>query len=281
MKVIRARTAGFCMGVGLALKKLQNVLKQQTDTRICTLGPIIHNPQVLAHFAEQGVICLNDVQEARKDDHVLIRAHGIPKEQEDWLRDTCASVSDATCPKVRKAQLAIAAATANGQTLLLFGEEEHPEVVGLVSYANGNAHVFGCEDELRSLSFIAAPGLVLASQTTQDRGAFEQIAQNVLASYPETVILNTICDATRERQREALEIAAQVDVMVVIGGKQSGNTRRLATLASSAGIPAFHVETIAEIAPGELENYTVAGLTAGASTPGDLIAEAENWLLSL
>lgn len=277
MRVIRARTAGFCMGVSLALQKLENAILRQHG-QICTLGPIIHNPQALADFEARGVKCLASAEQANADSHVLIRAHGIPRHEELRLRGCGASVEDATCPRVKKAQLAIARATRNGATLLLFGEAEHPEVAGLVSYTCGLAHVFASPDELRLEQIDAAKGVVLASQTTQDRQIFRRIAGQAGEYFPELVVLNTICDATRERQAEALAIAEKVDVMVVVGGRQSGNTRRLADLAREAGIDTWLVETCAELEPESFAGKKVAGLTAGASTPKKLIDEAEEWL---
>lgn len=280
MKVIRAETAGFCMGVSLALKKLETALEECKDS-ICTLGPIIHNPQALASFEARGVKCIASPQDATSEDHVIIRAHGIPRQAESILRERCGSVEDATCPKVKRAQLAIAGATSSGATLLLFGEESHPEVVGLVSYACGPAFVFDSAAALKKLTFSSKSGLVLASQTTQDRVAFEKIASDLLSAFPDLVILSTICDATRQRQEEALAIASCVEAMVVVGGKTSGNTRRLANLAQESGIETFLVETISELNKQHLSGKSIIGLTAGASTPADLIDAAEAWLAAL
>lgn len=280
MKVIRASTAGFCMGVSLALKKLDDALAAKT-ARIRTLGPIIHNPQALAAYEALGVGCINAPEEAGRDDFVLIRAHGIPQGDEAKLRQKCARVEDATCPKVKKAQLAIARATENGASLLLFGEESHPEVAGLVSYAAGPAHVFGSPEELAGLAFDAGKGLALAAQTTQNREIFAKIAADLAEKFPEIVVLSTICDATRQRQEEARRIAAQAEAMVVVGGRTSGNTRRLANLATQAGIPTFLVETADELAASDFDGKNSIGLTAGASTPAYLIDAAENWLAAL
>ena len=209
---------------------------------------------------------------------MVIRAHGIPRELEEAVRSRGAVVVDATCPKVKKAQLAIARATKNGATLLLFGEAAHPEVRGLVSYASGEAHVFGDEASLAALHPDPALPYVLASQTTQHRGAFEHIEAELRERLPHLEVLSTICDATRERQDEARRIAAQVDAMVVVGGRNSGNTRRLAELAAESGIPAWHVESAAELLRKNFHEKQTVGLTAGASTPKRLIDEAQAWL---
>lgn len=282
MMVKRASRAGFCMGVSLALKKLEKAIEREKtgSGRICTLGPIIHNPQVLERFASQGVVCLEDAGMAQKGDHVLIRAHGVPREEEKMLRARCL-VEDATCPKVKMAQTSIAEATANGAELLLFGEASHPEVRGLVSYASGKAHVFGCIEDLEGLSLKGENAYVLASQTTQDREIFESIISSLGKALPRLTVLSTICDATRQRQEEALNLAREVDVMIVVGGRESGNTRRLANLARQAGIDTFHVETVEDLARENFARKALAGLTAGASTPKSLIDEVEKWLLDV
>ena len=279
MNVIRAKTAGFCMGVSLALQKLDSILHRQS--RICTLGPIIHNPQVLAAYEKQGVFCVRKPSELTGDDHVVIRAHGIPRREEARTRASGATVVDATCPRVKKAQTAIARATRRGATLLLFGEAEHPEVQGLVSYAHGQALVFSSPAELKKFCLAENRPYVLASQTTQDKETFRQLERMLRERFPELTVLSTICDATRRRQEEARDIATMVDVMVVVGGRLSGNTRRLADVAALSGIETILVESADELDRKNFLQKTRAGLTAGASTPKSLIDAAEAWLASL
>lgn len=278
MKVVRAATAGFCMGVGLALQRLDRALEEQPARPTRTLGPIIHNPQVLADYEQRGVFRIDGADGVREGDRIVIRAHGIPRDLEEAVRARGAVVVDATCPKVKKAQLAIARATKDGATLLLFGEAAHPEVRGLVSYAHGAAHVFGDEAALAALMPDAGHPCVLASQTTQHREAFDRIKARLRERLPHLNVLSTICDATRERQDEARRIASGVDVMVVVGGRNSGNTRRLAELAAESGIPAYHVESAAELQRKNFQEKQIVGLTAGASTPKSLIDEAQAWL---
>ena len=258
MDVIRAKTAGFCMGVGLALQKLDTALEQPCEGRTCTLGPIIHNPQVLADYEARGVFCAQDPSQLDARDRVLIRAHGITRQVEEAVR-----------------------ATRDGAELLLFGEADHPEVRGLVSYAHGPAHVFGSRDELTALHVDPGQAYVLASQTTQDRSVFEQLEQELRDRLPRLTVLATICDATRERQEEARSIAARVDVMVVVGGRQSGNTRRLADLAAQSGISTYHIEQAEELRAEDFAGKTRVGLTAGASTPRKLIDATQHWLEQL
>lgn len=279
MRVIRASRAGFCMGVSLALKKLERAIATRDGReRVCVLGPIIHNPQVLREYEKRGVVWLEKPGDARAGDRVLIRAHGVPKTDEEILRASGAKVEDATCPKVKNAQLAIMNASADGAGLLLFGEAEHPEVRGLVSYATGRTAVFGSPEELEELAPDINRRWALASQTTQDRAVFDALSKTLAARAPNLVILNTICDATSERQEEATRLAREADAMIVVGGRESGNTRRLALLSGQAGKPCFHVERKEELNVARLRGFAKVGLTAGASTPKSLIDEVEEWL---
>ena len=184
---------------------------------------------------------------------------------------------DATCPKVKRAQLAIAEATADGRRLYLFGEAEHPEVRGLVSYAGGPCLVFDRQDAP------SPPGrdepAAVAAQTTQERSEFEALCARLATGGAPLVVLSTICDATRRRQDEAAALARETDAVIVVGGRESGNTRRLADVVRAAGIPALHVETAEELREEDsLRNYAIVGITAGASTPKQLIDAVQHFL---
>ena len=280
LQVIRARKAGFCMGVAMALRKLDEAVDARPCGRVATLGEIIHNPQVLEEYAARGVSCLRSPEEALPGQVVLIRAHGVPRDTEAALRSRGVIVIDATCPRVKAAQLAIAEATAGGLPLLLYGEAEHPEVKGLLSYAHGHRHVFGNVEELaRYLAGLEqGTDIVLAAQTTQDRRQFETLRAELDQHMDTSVrVLDTICDATRQRQEEAQELSDRVDAMVVVGGRSSGNTRRLAELAARR-VPAFLVETAEELEPEKFAGFSVIGLTAGASTPKRLVNAVEKRL---
>ncbi len=267
MKVILAETAGFCMGVSLALKKLDALVEEAGGAPlICTLGPIIHNPQVLGHYESLGVRRIAEPAEAAPGSKVVIRAHGVPVAVERELSERGVDVVDATCPKVKKAQLLIERQTQRGRVLLLYGEENHPEVRGLLSYASDEALVF---DSIEELEDRLDPGkdYVLAAQTTQDKEVFRQIKEYVQERTNRVLpVLETICNATRVRQAEAIEVAGTVDVMVVVGGYESGNTRRLAKVVREQGVRCIHVETAEELDPEDFRGCATVGLTAGAST---------------
>ena len=272
------------MGVGLALRKLDQAIeehKARSSGRLVMLGPIIHNPQVMDTYMRQGVILAHSLEAVQPGDTVIIRAHGIPRKDEARLLGLGAHVLDATCPKVKQAQLAIDEATRRGTSLYLFGEAEHPEVQGLVSYANGPCLVFGSLKELKEKqTFKDTHDVVLAAQTTQEREEFEAI-KKLLAERHALTVLETICDATRKRQQEALMISQQAEAMIVVGGKTSGNTRRLADVAESCGIPVWHIEVPEELPREELKRYATIGLTAGASTPRSIIDAVQESLNSL
>lgn len=279
MNVLRARTAGFCMGVDLALKKLAALIGREHP--IITFGPIIHNPQVLAEYAAKGVTTLDDPTAIPAGATVVIRAHGIPEPVRRAILERGAHLVDATCPKVKKAQTLIAAQADQGKVLLLFGEEDHPEVKGLLSYATAGARVFNSLDELNALSLDPGPTYFLAAQTTQDEQEFLRIRELLLTRFGSGLtVLSTICDATMNRQREAMDLAARVDCLVVVGGRASGNTRRLAQVARNAGTPCVHVETADELSPTMLAGKRTIGLTAGASTPKKIIDRVQTVLES-
>ena len=172
-------------------------------------------------------------------------------------------------------------ATAGGSSLLLFGDADHPEVRGLISYAHGPSLVFASLEALQAMDLDPEKSWVLASQTTQDATIFEEIRAWLAAMLPNLQVLSTICDATGERQAEARSLAGHVDAMVIVGGRQSGNTRRLAALASEAGVATYHVETAEELKAEDFRGVATVGLTAGASTPKALIDAAEERLRNM
>ncbi|MDR1125406.1 MAG: 4-hydroxy-3-methylbut-2-enyl diphosphate reductase [Deltaproteobacteria bacterium] len=287
MQVIKAASAGFCMGVSLALRRLDQALAARRargqageippGSRLYTIGPIIHNPQLVREYEERGALCLRDLSAIRAGDTAVIRAHGLPGAVEDRLRALGVEIVDATCPRVKAAQLAIRKASQDGGTLLLFGEAEHPEVKGLLSYAGHGARVFGNLDELKKISL--PDKFFLAAQTTQDKEIFAEAAEYVTCTSGRNVaILDTICDATRQRQDEVSALAARVRGMVIVGGLNSGNTTRLADIARNMGVFTLHCENGYTIPLDKLKELQPVGLSAGASTPDEQINTVEELL---
>ncbi len=271
VEVIRAETAGFCMGVDLALNKLDSLIEKNERGSIYILGPIIHNPQVLEDYEKQGVTTADSPDQIPENAYVVIRAHGVPQTVEEELRKRGVNVIDATCPKVKKAQLLIKKNTEDDRVLLLYGEDSHPEVKGLLSYAPSGTHLFDSIEELEAIELAPDKKYCLAAQTTQDRSVYEESIKYLESKGLDFVTLNTICDATRQRQDEAITLSSEVDHMIVVGGRISGNTRRLVQVVETAGTKCTHVEVADELPLDELKNKKTIGLTAGASTPKRLV----------
>ncbi len=281
IEVIRAETAGFCMGVDLALNKLDSLIEREEAAPIYILGPIIHNPQVLEDYSQKGVITAESPDEVPAKAHVIIRAHGVPKQVETSLRERGVHVIDATCPKVKKAQLLIKRNTEDGRILLLYGEDSHPEVKGLLSYAPSGTFLFDSLEELKEVKLDKNKKYCLAAQTTQDRMIYDEATQFLQDQGYDFTALQTICDATRQRQEEALAIADKVDHMIVVGGRISGNTRRLVQVVEGQGTKCTHVEVEEELPLEELRKCKRIGLTAGASTPKRLVDSIQKILEDL
>lgn len=272
------------MGVSLALRKLDEMIDQEGagSGKIYILGSIIHNPQVVEEYSLKGVISAESPEDIPFGATVVIRAHGIPKHVQALLTQRGIRVVDATCPKVKDACLLIEQHTAAGRTLLLYGEQTHPEVKCLLSYATADSLVFDSLEQCRTQILDQSRKYCLAAQTTQDRGIFDAISSDLSARRDlDLVVLHTICDATKKRQGEAIRIAEQVDFMIVAGGYESSNTRRLAQVIESHGTKALHVETAAELPLDKLRSYQKIGLTAGASTPKKIVDDIQSLLESL
>ncbi len=271
MKILIAKTAGFCMGVRRAVEMVLDAPGHHA-TPIFTYGPLIHNPQVLDLLAEKGIRALRDIPE-KGAGTVLIRAHGVPPDARGRLEAAGFTVIDATCPRVIKVQRIIARHAGDGNAVIIIGDRDHPEVIGLLGYARDRGHVAGDMAALCALP--AFHRAIIVAQTTQNTGFYEQVRQWAAAHHPEYRVFDTICDSTEKRQAEVQRLAGQVDALVVVGGKNSGNTQRLAEIGAAAGKPVFHVETEKELDDPAVSKTLAAarcvGITAGASTP--------NWII--
>ena len=268
MKVILAKSAGFCMGVRRAVETTLDVI-QKEDTGVSTFGPLIHNPQVLDLLGERGVKVLHDVQE-HESGTVVIRAHGVPPAQKEKLKMAGATIKDATCPHVVKVQVIIRKHLKQGYGTVIIGDRNHAEVEGLMGFAGSFGQVVSNQEDVKNLQ-LDSP-YILVSQTTQDETAFEELSNMVLARFPGGKVFNTICDATHKRQSEVRSLCQDVQAMVVVGGKNSANTQRLAEIAAGMGCPVFLVETEEELDLDSLAKYECVGVTAGASTPTWMIS---------
>ena len=265
------------MGVRRAVEMVLDAANNEQGP-IYTYGPLIHNPQVLEILAEKGVTVLHDVAGA-KPGSVVIRAHGVPPQARQLLVDAGFVIIDATCPRVIKVQTIISKYTKQGYAAIIMGDEDHPEVVGLLGHAEGAGYVIGHPDDLDKLPPLERA--IVVAQTTQDGHLFDTIASTLNVRFPHFKVYNTICDSTRKRQAEVREMAKGVDAVVVVGGRNSGNTQRLARVVEQEGVPAFHIESESELGFEAIEPLDAVGVTAGASTPNWVIKKVYRTLEAL
>ena len=267
MKLLIAQTAGFCMGVRRAVEMVLDAPKQRQGP-IHTYGPLIHNPQVLEMLAEKGITVLDQIP-AQGRGMVLIRAHGVPPETRRRLAAAGFEVVDATCPRVIRVQSIIRRHARQDHATIIVGDSDHPEVIGLLGYAGRRGAVVSTMADLEALPVFDQA--IIVAQTTQNKSFFEAVGRWALKHRPHYKIFDTICDSTADRQAEVRRLAVSADAVVVVGGRSSGNTQRLAEIAAQSGKPTLHVETEAEIDPGLLAGARTVAVTAGASTP--------NWII--
>jgi len=298
MVVVRAKVLGFCMGVRRAVALARAEAKSPAK-KFYTLGPLIHNPQALAELEAGGAQILDEsrLPESLCGASVIIRAHGVSPKTENALRLRGAAIIDATCPRVKASQLKAENLARAGCLLFLAGEKSHAETVGILGYAEAGAPslgglpclVVGSADEAggaaeklrRELGASAnAIRTALIAQTTISDGEYRAIAGAIVRFFPGLEIAETICAATRERQESLRELLGRADAVVVAGGKDSANTRRLFAIAEAAGKPCALAETAADVPP-EFSRFKTVGLAAGASTPDAVIDAIERALLGL
>jgi (E)-4-hydroxy-3-methyl-but-2-enyl pyrophosphate reductase len=269
VKATVAKGAGFCFGVKRALKIAFDAARTGEGT-VVTLGPIIHNPQVVASLEKEGLRVVNDLSEV-DGGTLVVRSHGLPRSVLDEARARGLSIVDATCPFVKQAQDRAVQLEREGHEVVVVGEEDHPEVLSITGSLEKPATVVDGTSSLSSLPNAEKYGVVC--QTTQPLEHLSAVVSELLSKTRELKVFNTICEATFERQESALEKAQQVDVMVVVGGRNSANTRRLWELCREAGCDAYHIETADELQPEWFEGKDEVGITGGASTPQWIVDE--------
>ena len=241
MKIITANSAGFCFGVKRAIKI---ALDAAVAGSIYSLGPLIHNPQEVERLAKLGVFQADSLDDLQGSS-VIIRSHGVPPQVVEALQAKGCHIVDATCPFVKKAQSIAEKLQAETGCVVVVGDRNHPEVIGILGFLGENAMVLHSLEEAKKKEFPARVGVM--SQTTQTMERFREIVDYIKTRVEEVVVYNTICRATAERQKEAAALAKQVDFMLVIGGKNSANTKKLADIARENGAETYTVETVDEI----------------------------------
>ena len=276
MKVVRAKSAGFCWGVRRAIEAAERAAREGGGAPIRTDGPLIHNRHEVARLEALGVSACPDPAGLAPGSVLIVRAHGIPPARRAWLDSLGLRVEDATCPHVGRIQRACRDAAREGRAVLLLGDAGHAEVVGLLGFAEGRGTVVSGPADVDALPDPGAP-VALVSQSTQSEALFAETAAAVLRRWPDARIENTICAATRSRQGELAELAAAADAIVVVGSPASANTQRLAALAGALR-PTRVVDSADELRDGDLPGARTVGLTAGASTPDSVIAAVQKRL---
>ncbi len=274
MDVKLVKSAGFCFGVKRAANLAVESLESCSNRKIYTMGEIIHNNYVVNTLKEKGIEPILNEKEILNihNSIVILRSHGVKKEILEKLRLNNNVIIDAICPFVKKIHSYVDMLTSEKYFVVIVGDKNHPEVVAISSFADKkNSAVISSAEEVKKLKRKNKIGVV--TQTTQDIKNFLEISEELLKNKGEIRVFNSICNATSRRQKESLEVAKDVDIMLVIGGKQSANTKRLFEICKVVNNDTFHVENSSEIKEEWFENKKIAGITAGASTPDVIISE--------
>lgn len=281
MKVKTAKTAGFCFGVKRAVDKVYELI-QQGVSPIYTLGPIIHNEEVVSDFEKKGVTVISEADIPRlHEGTVVIRSHGVGREVYDKLKASGLSFVDVTCPFVLKIHRIAERESRAGKQLIIFGDPSHPEVKGICGWCEGSYTVL--KDREDAENFVPEPGRIpcIVSQTTFNYNKFKELVEILCKKrYDNNVlnidnILNTICNATEERQKEAQSIAGEVDTMLVIGGRHSSNTQKLFEICKEECGNTYYIQTPVDLDSEMFHHSSYVGITAGASTPKKIIEEVQ------
>lgn len=270
-KIIVAKTAGFCFGVDNAVKLAFRTVNENPDNTF-TLGEVIHNRQVLERLESKGVRIIREPGELKGNEHVVIRAHGIGENVYKELTDRNAVIHDATCPYVKRIHNLVRQKYAEGCTIIIVGDRNHPEVIGVNGWCENSAYVVSSIEEVEALPDFDNCVCVFA-QTTMKPEKYDEIYDFIKKKFAITMKFDTICSATEKRQREAREISGTVDMMIVIGGSNSSNTQKLYEICSENCPLTYKIETVAELPPLDIKNINTIGITAGASTPDWVIKE--------
>jgi 4-hydroxy-3-methylbut-2-enyl diphosphate reductase len=274
MQVKIAKTAGFCWGVRRTVDQVMKVADQRPGP-VVTLGPIIHNPQAVARFREKGVATVNAVGDVQDGTTVVVRTHGAVRDEIARAKERGLEIVDGTCPYVKYPQAMARELSREGWHVVIVGDANHAEVKGVVSYAEGPCTVVRPGEPIPA---IEAKKVAVLAQTTCIGSDFSRVVGALALLHREVRAVNTICNDTEERQEDARALAREVDAVVVVGGKNSANTRHLAEICRGLQPRTWHVETEAELEPGWFEGCRVVGISAGASTPDWLVQGVADWL---
>ena len=272
MKINIAKSAGFCFGVKRAV---DTVYKESSKKNVYTFGPIIHNDEVVADLERQGVHVINDSKEFKSlsEGTIIIRSHGVSKAIYDEILNAGLDLVDATCPFVRKIHKIVERESGDGRVIIIIGNNHHPEVEGIMGWCHTHPIVIENREQAEGIELDADTKISIVSQTTFNYNKFQDLVEKISKTYYDILVLNTICNATQERQVEARQIASQVDVMIVIGGRNSSNTQKLYEICRRECKHTYYIQTLEDFKPEITGTVRSVGITAGASTPNQIIEE--------
>ena len=276
IEVILAKSAGFCFGVHRAV---DTVYERTDKENVYTYGPIIHNEEVVKDLESKGVRAISDVDEIEgMNDNatVIIRSHGVSKNVYDSIKAKKYEIVDATCPFVLKIHRIVEEESAKGKQIIIIGNEKHPEVEGIMGWSHSPVFVIDTVEKAKNMQLDNKKEVVIVSQTTFNYNKFKELVEIIEKKSYDVSVLNTICNATKERQTEARSIAETVDAMIVIGDKHSSNTQKLFEICRKACNNTYYIQTLGDLDLNQLGSVETVGITAGASTPNNIIEEVQN-----
>jgi (E)-4-hydroxy-3-methyl-but-2-enyl pyrophosphate reductase len=269
VKIIVAKTAGFCWGVSRAVDLVMKAAEEGHGP-IYTDGALIHNPQVLKVLESSDIHVSSEVDYI-DNGTIAIRAHGITPERRNKLKSKGLRIVDATCPHVGGIQGIVKQHAIKDYSIIIIGETGHPEVIGLLGFTQNRGYLIDHDADIEKLPPLPPDKVCIVAQSTQSRARLHEVTEKIRNIYPEALMFDTLCDVTSDRQDEVLEMVKYIDLMIVVGGKNSGNTQRMAELSREAGVQTYHIETEDELCLENVRGYETIGLTAGASTPDWMI----------
>lgn len=280
MEVIKAKSAGFCFGVKKAMETVYQQIEANGDKPIYTFGPLIHNEEVVKELKSKGVEVIDSVEElkALKKGIVIIRSHGVSKDIYKIMEDNGITCVDATCPFVKRIHKIVEKESGEGKKIIIIGNDGHPEVEGIKGWSSSPAIVVEKEEEAKEFSCKSEEKLCIVSQTTFNYNKFQELVEIFEKKGYDISVVNTICNATEERQTEAKQIAAEADVMIVIGGTHSSNTRKLYEICKNECENTHFIQTLDDLNLELPKSVRLVGITAGASTPNNIIEEVQNYV---
>lgn len=279
MEIKIAKFSGYCYGVKRAMDLALEKLDETSEKKVYSLGPLIHNDQAMKKFTDKGLIVEEDIKKIEKNSTAIVRSHGLPKDFYDKMDIISTNVVDATCPFVKKIQDIVYENYKSGHGIILIGDKDHPEIRGINGWSDNSSIIINSIEDVERFDFSEDRAYIVAVQTTYKLEKYLQIEKILKNRLKKVEFFNTICYATRERQDAARELSKTVDAMIVIGGKSSSNTKKLAEICSENCIT-FLIETAKDIDLEKISSFSTIGITAGASTPDFIIDEVKDLLLT-